>query len=80
MIGLFQEKPGFAEDGGIDPAQRYTVEGNVEAYLNNLARHRGAGDIFQQLLATSSGGPMFTGGYAAMGPLVAQARQYLGAV
>ena len=51
-----------------------------EAYLNNLARHRGAGDIFQQLLATSSGGPMFTGGYAAMGPLVAQARQYLGAV
>ena len=80
VIGLFQEKPAFAEDGGIDPAQRYTVEGNVEAYLNNLARHCGAGDIFQQLLATSSGGPMFTGGYAAMGPLVAQARQYLGAV
>jgi hypothetical protein len=79
VIGLFQEKPGFAQDGGVAAAQRYTVEGNVEAYLNNLARHRDAGDIYQQLLATSSGGPMFTGGYAAMGPLLARARQYLGA-
>jgi len=74
VIGLFQEKPAFAQAGGVDPAARYTTQGNVEAYLNQLAKHRGEGDIDQQLLATSVGGPMYTGGPAAMGPLVAQAR------
>ena len=78
VIGLFQEKPQFARDGGVDPAQRYTVEGNTTAYLNQLVQHRGAGDIYHQLFATSKGGPFYTGGYAAMKPLMGQARQLLG--
>jgi len=78
VIGLFQEKPGFAKAGGIDPALRNTIEGNVTAYLNQLQAHRGTGDILDQLLATSQGGPMATGGRAAMQNLIAQARGILG--
>lgn len=78
VIGLFQEKQGFARAGGIDPSQRGTTEGNVTAYLNNLVKNRGAGDIYDQLLATSVGGPMHTGGRAYMAQLVARARGYLG--
>lgn len=66
VIGLFQEKPGFAQAGGVNPADRYTVSGNVTAYLNQLVAHRGTGDIYDQLLATSVGGPMYTGGRGAM--------------
>jgi hypothetical protein len=78
VIGEFQEKPQFARDGGVDPAQRYTVEGNTAAYLNNLAGNRGAGDIFDQLLATSKGGPMATGGRAKMAELMEETRQLIG--
>jgi len=77
--GLFQEKPEFAARVGVDPSQRWTVQGNVAAYLSNLARNRDAGDIYDQLFATSQGGPIYTGGRAAMGPLVARAKQLLGA-
>jgi hypothetical protein len=78
VIGNFQEKPQFARDAGLTPADRFTVEGNVEAYLRTLEKHRGEGDIFHQLFATSKGGPFFTGGYPRMRDLMAQARQYLG--
>jgi len=78
VIGNFQEKPQFARDAGLMPADRFTVEGNVEAYLRTLEKHRGEGDIFHQLFATSKGGPFFTGGYPRMRDLMAQARQYLG--
>jgi len=78
VIGLFQEKPGFAAEGGVSPADRYTVEGNTTAYLNQLERHRGQGDIFQQLLATSVGGPMYTGGYPKMRELMGRAAVLLG--
>lgn len=77
VIGLFQEKPAFAEAGGVNAADRYTVQGNTTAYLNQLVTHR-QGDIFDQLLATSKGGPMHTGGRSAMLPLLAQARALLG--
>ena len=77
VVGEFQEKPQFARDAGFDPADRFTVEGNTQAYLNTLEQHRGEGDIFDQLLVTSKGGPLFTGGIAAMGQLLDQARHYL---
>ena len=77
VIGLFQEKSGFARSGGIDPSQRYTVEGNTNAYLNQLQQHRG-GDIMDQLLHTSVGGPMYTGGRGYMDQLMGRARGYLG--
>jgi hypothetical protein len=78
VIGNFQEKPQFARDAGLDPAQRYTVEGNTEIYLRTLAHHRNdPGDIFDHLLATSSGGPMATGGRAKMAQLMAQTRDLL---
>jgi hypothetical protein len=77
VIGLFQEKPGFAIAGGETPAARYTVEGNTAAYLHQLDAHPG-GDIFQRLLHTSVGGPMYTGGYRAMQSLMTQARELLG--
>lgn len=75
VIGLFQEKQGFARSGGVDPTGRYTTIGNVEAYLNNLAKHPD-GNIYDRLEATSQGGPVYTGGYAAMAPLMQQAQQY----
>lgn len=78
VIGNFQEKPQFARDAGLDPAQRYTVEGNTEIYLRTLAHHRNdPGDIFDHLLATSRGGPMATGGRAKMAELMAQTRELL---
>jgi len=77
VVGLFQEKPAFASDVGIDPALRYTVEGNTEAYLRQLAAHPG-GDIFDRLLATSVGGPMYTGGRSKMQELMAATRQLIG--
>jgi hypothetical protein len=78
VIGNFQEKPQFARDAGLDPAQRYTVEGNTEIYLRTLAHHRNdPGDIFDHLLATSSGGPMATGGRAKMAQLMSQTRDLL---
>lgn len=77
VIGLFQEKPGFARAGGVDPSARYSVEGNTTAYLNQLERHRGSGDIYDQLLATSVGGPMYTGGRGYMDQLMGRARGYL---
>jgi hypothetical protein len=78
VVGNFQEKAQFARDAGLDPAQRYTVEGNTEIYLRTLAHHRNdPGDIFDHLLATSSGGPMATGGRAKMGELMAQTRELL---
>jgi hypothetical protein len=80
VIGLFQEKAGFARAGGIDPSQRNTIEGNVLAYLNNLDKHRGQGDILDQLLATSVGGPMHTGGRSYMQTLIGQARGLLGSM
>lgn len=77
--GLFQEKPGFAQAGGVDPSQRGTVDGNVTAYLNNLEKHRNdPGDIDDHLLATSSGGPMYTGGRQAMSGLLGQVQGLLG--
>ncbi|RFZ42683.1 hypothetical protein MSS4_04648 [Mycobacterium marinum] len=78
VIGLFQQKTAFAAAGGIDPSLRGTVEGNTTAYLNNLGRNRGSGDIYDQLLATSVGGPMYTGGRPYMDRLVGQARGILG--
>lgn len=78
VIGLFQEKGGFAKAGGIDPSQRGTMEGNVKAYLNNLQGHRGQGDIYDQLLNTSVGGPMYTGGRGYMDQLYGQAQNVLG--
>jgi hypothetical protein len=78
VIGNFQEKPQFARDAGLDPAQRYTVEGNTEIYLRTLAHHRNdPGDILDHLLATSVGGPMVTGGRAKMAELMAQTRDLL---
>jgi hypothetical protein len=77
VIGLFQEKAAFAAAGGVDPAARYTVEGNTAAYLNQLDQHSGS-DIFQRLEHTSVGGPMYTGGYPAMNKLMGQARELLG--
>jgi hypothetical protein len=77
VIGLFQEKPDFARAGGVSPSQRFTVAGNVTAYLNQLTQHR-EGDIYDQLLATSKGGPMYTGGRGAMGGLGEQVRMLLG--
>jgi hypothetical protein len=79
VIGNFQEKPQFARDAGMSPADRFNVPGNTEAYLRTLERHRGEGDIFHQLFATSKGGPFYTGGYPAMERLMVQARQYLSA-
>jgi hypothetical protein len=78
VLGLFQEKPGFAQAGGVDPSMRGTVQGNVQAYINNLMKHRGQGDILDQLLATSQGGPMHTGGRGAMEGLIGQAKSILG--
>lgn len=80
VVGLFQEKPGFARAGGVDPSARYSVEGNTTAYLNQLERHRGSGDIYDQLLATSVGGPMYTGGRGYMDQLMGRARGYLAGV
>lgn len=80
VIGLFQEKPGFARAGGVDPSARYSVEGNTTAYLNQLERHRGSGDIYDQLLATSVGGPMYTGGRGYMDQLMGRAQGYLAGV
>jgi hypothetical protein len=78
VIGNFQEKPQFARDAGLDPAQRYTVEGNTEIYLRTLGHHRNdPGDIFDHLLATSKGGPMATGGRGEMAKLMAQTRELL---
>lgn len=78
VIGLFQEKAGFARSGGVDPSQRGTVEGNTTAYLNQLQGHRGQGDIYNQLLNTSVGGPMYTGGRGYMDKLYGQAQDILG--
>lgn len=78
VLGLFQEKPAFAQAGGVDPSQRGTVQGNVQAYIANLMKHRGEGDILDQLLATSQGGPMHTGGRGAMEGLIGQAKSILG--
>ena len=78
VVGEFQEKPGFARAGGIDPAQRYTVEGNTQAYLNNLEHHRNdPGDIIDHLVATSVGGPGYTGGRSKMAQLMASTRRLL---
>jgi hypothetical protein len=60
------------------PTSRNQFPGNVAAYLNNLEKHRGQGDILDQLLATSVGGPMYTGGRGCMQQLIQQARQFLG--
>lgn len=50
---------------------------NVTAYLNQLDRHP-QGSIYDRLLATSVGGPMYTGGLPAMRGLEAQAHGFLG--
>lgn len=77
VLGLFQEKPGFAISGGIDPSQRGNAYYNTLAYLNQLDRHPGR-NIYDRLLATSVGGPLYTGGPGVMPGLEARARQYLG--
>lgn len=76
VIGLFQEKTAFS--GGLSREQRMDPVNNVNAYLAQLSRHRGTGDIMDQLLATSVGGPMHTGGRAYMASLMARAKGYLG--
>ena len=69
MVGLFQEKTAFS--GGLTEDQRKDPVANTNAYLNQLDKHRdGPGDIMDKLLATSVGGPMYTGGRAAMVPLM----------
>jgi len=79
VIGEFQEKAAFARDAGVDPALRYTVEGNTEAYLRTLEHHRNApGDIFDHLLATSVGGPMYTGGRGHVRELMRQTEALMG--
>jgi hypothetical protein len=81
--GLFQEKSAFARAGGIDPSLRETVQGNVEAYLNQLEKNRhlpmaafGVGN--GALTTTSVGGPLSSAGSQDWGTLVARAHEYLG--
>lgn len=78
VLGLFQQKPGFARDGGIDPSMRTDPASNIFAYLNMLERYRNL-PIDQALPATSGGGPL-AGGSAAQpwGPLLAQAQALAG--
>lgn len=77
VIGLFQQKPGFAIAGGIDPSQRSDPAANTYAYLNQLEANRNL-PIEQALPATSVGGPLSGAGAQAWPPLMAQAGNYLG--
>ena len=60
VIGLFQQKPAFAEGGGIDPSQRSDPVANTWAYLNQLEKNRHL-PIEQALPRTSVGGPLASG-------------------
>jgi TP901 family phage tail tape measure protein len=75
VIGLFQEKGAFS--GGHDVAWRADPQNNINAYLDQFAKHQNAGDIPHQLFATSVGGPFYTGGYGAMAGLEQQAQGYI---
>lgn len=57
VIGLFQQKPAFAQGGGIDPSLRGDPAANTFAYLNQLEASRHL-PIEQALPATSVGGPL----------------------
>ena len=57
VLGIFQEKPAFAQSGGIDPSQRTDAKANIDAYFNNLAAAGGPNtDDIKGLLASVSGG------------------------
>lgn len=79
VIGLFQEKTGFAHGHN-----RYSVVGNVDAYLDQLEANRnkawGAayGVGHGALASTSVGGPLSYEGAQAWGPLMERAKAYLG--
>ncbi|AEK09416.1 tape measure protein [Mycobacterium phage LittleE] len=75
VVGLFQQKPDFAKNGGIDPSLRTNAAANTHAYLNQLDRNRNL-PIEQALPATSRGGPLATG--ADWNSLMGQAGQLLG--
>ena len=60
VIGLFQQKPAFAQGGGISPSQRSDPAANTYAYLNQLEKNRHL-PIEQALPATSVGGPLASG-------------------
>lgn len=75
--GLFQEKPAFAREGGIDPSQRTNAAANTYAYLNQLERFRHL-PIEQALPATSKGGPLSGAGAQPWAPLKSQAANLLG--
>ena len=75
--GLFQQKPAFAQGGGISPGQRGDPVANTTAYLNQLEKHRDL-PIEQALPATSVGGPLAPGGYQPWAPLMSQAQGYIG--
>lgn len=59
VLGVFQEKPAFAQAGGIDPSQRTDPQANIDAYFNNLAKAGGpsTSDIKGLLANVSGGGP-----------------------
>ncbi|ASD53425.1 tape measure protein [Mycobacterium phage Lucky2013] len=75
VVGLFQQQPGFAKGGGIDPSLRTNAAANTYAYLNQLDKNRNL-PIEQALPKTSVGGPLATG--ADWGSLMRQAGQLLG--
>lgn len=77
VMGLFQQKPAFAQAGGIDPSQRSDPYYNTLAYLNQLEKNRGL-PIEQALPATSVGGPLAKGGEQPWGPLMDRAGNLLG--
>lgn len=82
VVGLFQEQPQFAARVGVDPSQRYTVQGNVEAYFRNLDKNRNlpfdaVGVGTGALATTSVGGPLAVGGLQPWQPLLNQARAVL---
>lgn len=80
VVGLFQQKPAFAKEGGIDPTMRTDPVANTYAYLNQLEKNRHM-PIEQALPATSGGGPLASGPGAQpqpWAPLMSQAGSLLG--
>ena len=76
VVGLFQQKPAFAQGGGIDPVMRSDAASNTYAYLNQLEHNRHL-PIEQALPATSVGGPLSGVGRQNWSGLMAQAGNYV---
>jgi len=72
VIGLFQQKPAFAMEGGIHPSWRDDPVANTYAYLNQLEKYRHL-PIEQALPATSKGGPLTSVGAQPWSPLYSRA-------